>query len=65
VKHLIDSQSLIWYVDQDHLLTEVARSAISDPRNDLLVSAATVMGDRHQGWSEEAIALPLLPAMDG
>src|SRR5262249_27189384 len=39
---LIDSQSLIWYVDQDHLLSPVAHAAITDPANDLLLSAATI-----------------------
>lgn len=39
---LIDSQSLIWYVDQDHLLTPAAHAGITDPNNDLLLSAATV-----------------------
>jgi PIN domain nuclease of toxin-antitoxin system len=39
---LIDSQSLIWYVDQDHLLTPVAHAGITDPNNDLLLSAATI-----------------------
>jgi PIN domain nuclease of toxin-antitoxin system len=39
---LIDSQSLIWYVDQDHLLSSAAHSAMTDPNNDLLLSAATI-----------------------
>ena len=39
---LIDSQSLIWYVDQEHLLSPITHRAISDPANDLLLSAATV-----------------------
>jgi PIN domain nuclease of toxin-antitoxin system len=39
---LIDAQSLIWYVDQDHLLSPVAHAAITDPANDLLLSAATI-----------------------
>jgi PIN domain nuclease of toxin-antitoxin system len=42
MRGLIDSQSLIWYVDQDHLLTPAARAAISDPANNLLLSAATI-----------------------
>ena len=42
MRHLIDSQSLIWYVDQDHLLGAAAHAAITDPANDLLLSAATV-----------------------
>jgi PIN domain nuclease of toxin-antitoxin system len=39
---LVDSQSVIWYVDQDHLLSPTARAAMTDPANDLVVSAATV-----------------------
>jgi len=39
---LIDSQSLIWYVDQDHLLSPAAHAAMTDPNNDLLLSAATI-----------------------
>ncbi len=42
MRHLIDSQSLIWYVDQDHLLSAAAHAAITDPANDLLLSAATI-----------------------
>ena len=36
---LIDSHALIWYVDQDHLLSSASRAAITDPSNDLLLSA--------------------------
>ena len=39
---LLDSHVVIWYVDQDHLLSATAHSAITDPSNDLLVSAATI-----------------------
>ena len=39
---LIDSHSLIWYVDQDHLLSPAAHASITDPNNDLLLSAATI-----------------------
>jgi PIN domain nuclease of toxin-antitoxin system len=39
---LVDTQSLIWYVDQDYLLSHAACEAMTDPANDLLVSAATV-----------------------
>jgi len=42
MRHLIDAQSLIWYVDQDHLLTRPAHAAITDPNNELLASAATI-----------------------
>jgi PIN domain nuclease of toxin-antitoxin system len=39
---LLDTQALIWYVDQDHLLSRPAHAAITDPQNDLLVSAASI-----------------------
>ena len=39
---LIDSHALIWYVDQHQQLSLVSRSAISDPSNDLLLSAASI-----------------------
>src|SRR4051794_31569717 len=42
VRLLLDSQGVIWYVDQDHLLSPTAHAAITDPKNDLLVSAATL-----------------------
>jgi PIN domain nuclease of toxin-antitoxin system len=39
---LIDSHPLIWYVDQDRLLSQAAHAAITDPANELLLSAATI-----------------------
>jgi len=42
MRHLIDSQALIWYVDQDHLLSPTAHAAITDPNNDLLIAQITV-----------------------
>jgi len=39
---LVDTQSVIWYVDQDSLLSPTAHAAITDPANDLLLSAATI-----------------------
>jgi PIN domain nuclease of toxin-antitoxin system len=42
MRHLLDTQALIWYVDQDHLLTPAAHSAMTDPANELLLSAATI-----------------------
>jgi PIN domain nuclease of toxin-antitoxin system len=66
---LVDSQSVIWYVDQDHLLSAAAHAAITDPANDLLISAATVweiaikVGQRkltlsspYRDWMNKAIA---------
>ncbi len=39
---LLDTHALIWYVDQDHLLGASAHAAITDPNNDLLLSAGTI-----------------------
>ena len=39
---LLDTHALIWYVDQDHLLGAAAHAAITDPANDLLLSAGTI-----------------------
>src|SRR5262245_6906942 len=76
MKHLIDSQALIWYVDQDHLLSAPAHAAITNPANDLLLSAATIweiaikvgrgltLSLPHRQWMTKAIAdlnMSLLP----
>ena len=74
---LIDSQTLIWFVDQDHLLSRTAHAAITDPANDLLLSAASVweiaikvgleklkLSLPYCDWMEQAIAdlgLVILP----
>ena len=42
MKVLLDSQALIWYVDQDQLLSASAHAAINNPANDLLLSAGTI-----------------------
>ncbi len=39
---LIDTHAVIWYVDQDHLLSPAAHSAITDPANDIVLSAVTI-----------------------
>ena len=39
---LLDTHALIWYVDQDHLLSPSAHAAITSADNDLLLSAATL-----------------------
>jgi PIN domain nuclease of toxin-antitoxin system len=39
---LIDSHALIWYVDQDKLLSQASHGAMSDPANDLLLSAGSI-----------------------
>jgi len=42
VRVLLDTHAILWYVDQDQLLSGIAHAAITDPANDLLVSAATI-----------------------
>jgi PIN domain nuclease of toxin-antitoxin system len=42
MKLLLDSHVLLWWLDDPALLSMVARDAISDPSNDVLVSAAMV-----------------------
>jgi PIN domain nuclease of toxin-antitoxin system len=42
VRVLLDTQAVIWYVDQDQLLSAAAHAAITDPTNDLLLSAASI-----------------------
>jgi PIN domain nuclease of toxin-antitoxin system len=39
---LVDTHAVIWWVDQDNLLSNASHSAIADPANEILVSAATV-----------------------
>ena len=39
---LIDSHALIWYVDQDKLLSLASHNAISDPANALHLSAGSI-----------------------
>lgn len=42
MKLLLDSHAVIWWVDQHGLLSPTAHDAISDPGNELFVSAATI-----------------------
>ena len=39
---LVDTQSLMWFVDSDHLLTPVAYATMSDGANQLVLSAASL-----------------------
>lgn len=74
---LVDTHALVWYVDQDHLLTPAAHAAITDPSNELLLSAATIwelaikVGQKkinlslpYRDWMDKAVAdlsLTVLP----
>jgi PIN domain nuclease of toxin-antitoxin system len=77
VRLLLYSHPLIWYVDQDYLLSTKAHAEITDPNNDLWISAATVweisikyglgkltLSLPYRQWIEKAIAdlsLAILP----
>src|SRR6516162_1174721 len=66
---LMDAHALIWYVDQDHLLSPKAHAAITDPANDLLLSAGSIweiaikvglkkltLSQQFRPWMEKAMA---------
>ncbi len=77
MKLLVDTHALIWYVDQDHLLSPAAHAAITNPSNDLLLSSGSIweiaikvglkkltLSLPYRAWIEKAIAdlgLSLLP----
>jgi len=77
MKLLVDTHALIWYVDQDHLLSPAAHAAITDPSNDLLLSSGSIweiaikvglkkltLSKSYRAWIEKAIAdlgLSILP----
>ena len=42
MRFLLDTHVVIWWVDQDRLLSVPAHEAIADPQNELNVSAATI-----------------------
>ena len=42
MKLLLDSHTYLWWLADDPLLSTAARTAIADPRNTVLVSAATI-----------------------
>src|SRR5947209_6853369 len=59
---LIDSHALIWYVDQDHLLSPAAHAAITHPTNVGLKKLP--LSQPYRIWIEKAMAdleLGLLP----
>jgi PIN domain nuclease of toxin-antitoxin system len=62
---LIDSHALIWYVDQDNLLSLASHAAISDPANDLLLSAGSIweIGIK-VGLSKLVLTRPFSPWMN-
>lgn len=42
MRYLLDAHALIWLVDQDHLLSPIAHSFMSNSSIDLVLSAATI-----------------------
>jgi PIN domain nuclease of toxin-antitoxin system len=74
---LVDSQAVIWAVDDPTQLSPTATAALQDPANDLLVSAATIweiaikvglnklsLSGSYRDWMNQAIAalgLTILP----
>ena len=69
MKLLLDSHAVIWWVDQHELLSPNANDAISDPQNELFVSAATIweigikvgigklrLSQPYRNWMNQAIA---------
>ncbi len=42
MRYLLDAHALIWFVDQDHLLSPNAHAIMSNSTNDLVLSAATI-----------------------
>lgn len=77
MKLLIDAHALLWYVDQDHLLSATARAAMTDPSNERLVGAGTIweiaikvglkklnLSQPYRQWMAQAmagLALTILP----
>jgi PIN domain nuclease of toxin-antitoxin system len=64
VRLLLYSHPLIWYVDQDYLLSTKAHAEITDPNNDLWISAATVWEISIKVWTRQVDAFLALPPMD-
>jgi PIN domain nuclease of toxin-antitoxin system len=69
VRLLLDTHTVIWWVDQDHLLSPSSYAAIADPANDLLLSAGTIweiaikvglaklsLSQPYRQWLSQAIA---------
>ena len=49
--YLVDSQSFIWYVDQDQYLSPAAHATITDSANGLVISAASILPKDQSGLS--------------
>jgi len=64
VRLLVDSQILIWAVDEPSRLSLTAATALQDPANELLLSAATIWEIAIKiGLNKLSLTLPLRPWM--
>src|SRR5215217_1003585 len=61
---LIDSHALTWYVDQHQQLSSASHAAISDPANELLLSAGSIWEIAIKiGLGKLVLTQPFLPWM--
>ena len=61
---LIDSHALIWYVDQHQQLSPASHAAMSDPDNELLLSAGSIWEIAIKiGLGKLVLTQPYLPWM--
>jgi PIN domain nuclease of toxin-antitoxin system len=61
---LIDSHALIWYVDQHQQLSATSHAAMSDPANELLLSAGSIWEIAIKiGLGKLVLTQPYLPWM--
>ena len=61
---LIDSHALIWYVDQHQQLSSASHAAMSDPANELLLSAGSLWEIAIKiGLGKLVLTQPYLPWM--
>jgi len=51
MKLLLDTHSLIWFLNGDEKLSETVKNAIENPNNEKLVSIASVWGNCHKNQS--------------
>ena len=62
---LVDAHSLIWWMDQDQLLSRTAYDALADPQNELIVSNITIWEiSIKTGIGKLTLSLPFRPWME-
>jgi PIN domain nuclease of toxin-antitoxin system len=42
VRFLLDTHAVLWWLSDDHALSETARAAITNPENEPLISVASL-----------------------